>query len=168
MKTLSLTLALTAALLTPVLAQTPYQPGDKVMLQSCIETVRDINADPEADERASTSECIGLVAEACQMEASENQSTAGMVMCTSREINWWDELLNTNYIALKDAMGAEEFDKLRDAQRAWLAFRDTQCEFDYFYWREGTIRSLFGVSCQLDMTAERALALGEILDWTSF
>lgn len=168
MKKLLLSVAFTAALFSPAPAQTPYQPDDVIMLQSCLETVRDINNDPEAGERASANECIGIVSDACQMEASENQSTAGMVMCGSREISWWDELLNSHYISLKDALGAEEFDKLRTAQRAWLAYRDAQCEFDHFYWRDGTIRSLFSVSCQLNMTAERALALGDILEWTSF
>lgn len=162
-----------AFMLTPAVAQTPYKPADAQMLQSCLETAQeinadDINADDATQQHASTRDCIGIVTAACQEEAAENQTTIGMVMCTDREISWWDDQLNTRYVALQDALGTEEFDKLRTAQRTWLAYRDAQCEFDYFYWRDGTIRSVFGVSCQLQMTAERTLALGEILEWTSF
>lgn len=144
-----------------------YQAKDAALLQNCIETVRDINSDPENETNANTRECIGVAAKACMEESNENTTTFGMVTCTQREASWWDEYLNTLYTDLRGAIGEEEFDKLRISQRAWVSFRDATCEFEYFYWREGTIRSVIGADCLLQITAERALDLGEFIEWAS-
>lgn len=164
-RTLAAFLISLATLATATAQETTYQPQDAEHLQNCFETIGDINADPEGSRTANDRECIGVASSACQDEDPFNETTSGMAMCDQRETMWWDEMLNHNYAILKDALSAEEFDHLREAQRAWLAYREAECGFQYFYWRDGTIARIFVSSCHLHMTAERALDLGEVISW---
>ena len=160
-------LLISLALISPGASQeTSYQPQDAHLLQNCLETVRTINEDPENQQTVSFRECIGVAARACQDETEMSQTTVGMAQCNQRETMWWDEQLNDLYATISGSIGAQEFDELQKAQRAWIAFRDAECAFQYFYWREGTISRLFGSFCTLETTAERTLDLREVMSWT--
>jgi len=136
---------------------------DEIQMQQCIETVHDLQSDGE---NVSLKECIGAASRVC-MDEPGGQTTIGMTECTMRENAWWDQYLNFLYQDLKANLTSERFSKLRDAQRAWIAFRDEDCGFSYEYWKEGTIRSNIYSGCVLDKTANRALDLAEYLDWTN-
>jgi uncharacterized protein YecT (DUF1311 family) len=53
-------------------------------------------------------------------------------------------------------------DALRDAQRAWIAFRDADCAARYAMWQDGTIRTIVGANCHLTMTAQRTIELRDM------
>ncbi len=162
-----LALAIALTITTPVTAAEPaYSPEDAEHLQNCFEAVTDINLDQDDPATPRYRDCIGVASAACQ-EEPDGQTTMGMASCTMRETAWWDEMLNHNYTTLQNTLDAETFAALRTAQRAWMDFRDAECDFQYTYWQEGTIRSLYASSCQLQMTAERALALDAVIEWTS-
>lgn len=146
-------------------AEDGYTPEDAGLLEECLADARAVDAGPGIEKRAQFRGCIGMASEACQNESEENQTTIGMVACALREIDWWDEVLNARYAELKQKLGAEEFAELRKAQRAWVAYKDAECAYHYFYWRDGTVSQLTGSSCLLRLTAERAFDLGEFLDW---
>ena len=119
-------------------------------------------------DQAGPRSCIGILTTQCT-DKPEGQSTAGMVNCTYAEANAWDVLLNREYqTARAFALDADANDSpvyavraetLRDAQRAWIAFRDANCAAEYAAWGAGTIRQVIGASCHLQMTAERTLDL---------
>ncbi len=119
-----------------------------------------------------TPDCIGAAVNACQMQEG-GSTTIGTADCLISENAAWDELLNTNYQALRDGfrgrvgggqdLSGEELNiRLRDAQRAWIAFRDAECGFRYDIYRGGTIRSIVGANCLMTMTAQRALELRDL------
>jgi uncharacterized protein YecT (DUF1311 family) len=96
-----------------------------------------------------------------------------MTACTAAETEAWDRLLNEGYaeavlLARRRALLEEEAgatpppheDLLRDAQRAWLAFRDADCEQEAALWGEGSMRRIAAATCMLDRTATRTLELG--------
>ena len=104
------------------------------------------------------------------MEQPGGQTTVGMAECLGAETQAWDSLLNALWPRLKaaaqDADAVESpqdmglpgrAESLLAAQRAWIAFRDAECRHAYAQGGMGTIRTLYGASCQLDETAERAL-----------
>ncbi len=113
--------------------------------------------------------CIGSSANAC-MEATEGgTSTVGMGGCIRAELDEWDARLNSAYQARIEehrASDAEfepplpEAEALRDAQRAWIPWRDANCLYEISHWGGGTGGGPAGTSCQMYMTAERALELG--------
>lgn len=79
--------------------------------------------------------------------------TVEMHDCMNAEHALQDKRLNAAYkAALKVA--EERAGALKEAQRAWLKFRDLNCGF--FGGGEGTIAGIIGSSCVLNMTAERA------------
>ena len=46
-----------------------------------------------------------------------------------------------------------------EAQRAWIAFRDTACALDYAEWGSGSMRNIAWADCRMQMTAERTIEL---------
>ncbi len=98
----------------------------------------------------------------CLAGASSN---AAMHLCVAAERAHWDARLNAAYRAI---LGAGEFDargkqELREAQRAWVTFRDKGCdaEGDLFA-AGGTAAPLIASDCALAQTARRAADLERI------
>ncbi|MEM6385709.1 MAG: lysozyme inhibitor LprI family protein [Pseudomonadota bacterium] len=119
--------------------------------------------------------CKGQMAEACKNGEEGGWSTLGMVTCTMAETRAWDHYLNVEYRSalegLRDmdkdeAVHFPEFanraDSLRDAQRAWISFRDAECGLAYALWGSGSMRNIAASACQLDMTAARILMLKNV------
>ncbi len=146
-------IALALPLTGPALAQdTTFTPEDAKALSACTEQAEDQSA------------CIGTASDTC-MENDQGSTTIGISACLARETDWWDTRLNNAYSGLADTLDDESFAALKKAQHAWIAWRDSACEFEYTYWREGTIRSSFYGSCMLDLTARRAIDLQGYIDW---
>ncbi len=141
-----------------------FTSEDEMQMQQCVETVHEIQS---SGEEISLRECIGAASRIC-MEAPGGQTTIGMAQCTVQENAWWDTYLNFLYQDLKANLTTDQFKSLRDAQRAWITYRDAKCGFEYEYWKEGTIRSTIHSGCILNTTATRAIDLAGYLDWTNF
>jgi uncharacterized protein YecT (DUF1311 family) len=102
--------------------------------------------------------CIGAVTIPCQQEPG-GASTAGMVECNTREWAAWDEFLNRAYsAALKDAP-ENLATALREAQRAWLQWREKSCALPALENEGGTIVGPLYTGCMLEATARQALSL---------
>ncbi|MCB1388101.1 MAG: DUF1311 domain-containing protein [Rhodobacteraceae bacterium] len=147
---------------TPALAEAPYDAfmGD---IGGCFEAADGLDAG-----RA----CIGTGAGACFTGAPDGGTTVGMMFCLLAERDAWDRLLNAEYAharaagqRMDDADRADfpdtahRAEQVRDAQRAWIAFRDANCAMEYGAWGAGSMRQIAGADCQMRMTAERTLEL---------
>lgn len=126
--------------------------------------------------------CLVLAASASAAEPTLNcndaQSNLEMKMCAQRDFEAADKELNEVYAkAIKDARdtyqdsktlpGAEKMpnleDKLRGVQRAWLAYRDTNCEYQSLMYWGGSHASLAYGLCKVDMTKARTKELKELI-----
>lgn len=88
--------------------------------------------------------------------------TAGMVNCIGAETRIWDRRLNAAYAALMADPDHSAAAKglLREAQRAWIAYRDKACIAEGEMTAEGgTLAMVSRASCALQMTAQRATDL---------
>lgn len=116
--------------------------------------------------------CKGGMSQQCMEAEPGGFSTYGMVRCTAAETQVWDGFLNEVYqdqMAGLKAMDEEEAkyfpefanraEALRTAQRAWIAFRDSECGLAYSMWGSGSMRQIAGAACHMEMTADRAIAL---------
>jgi uncharacterized protein YecT (DUF1311 family) len=114
---------------------------------------------------AAEAACAGQEANVCQ-GLSGGSTTIGIVTCLSAETAVWDAMLNEEYGKARVVFGQIGGDELqvslRDAQRAWIAFRDAECAMLYQKNIGGTIRSLVSASCKMNMTASRAIALRDL------
>lgn len=87
-------------------------------------------------------------------EQSCDGSTYEMVECLKTKTAQWDKRLNIAYRKALDAAQPKQHEQLRQAQRAWIAYRDANC----LYWGlgEGTIARIQAGDCMYRMTKERA------------
>lgn len=68
----------------------------------------------------------------------------------------WDEYLEEGDIPAADA--------LRDAQRAWITFRDKACEAEGYAMRGGSAEPLLVNGCLARLTQERTAQLQELVE----
>lgn len=88
--------------------------------------------------------------------------TVAMADCASAEIEVQDARLNAAYQQVMRGLEEGPRQKLRDAQRAWIKFRDTKCAAESQ--GGGTMDMLNGGSCILEATARRATELQAMRD----
>jgi uncharacterized protein YecT (DUF1311 family) len=110
------------------------------------------------------SACIGLIGDKCA--DAPGATTISIVECHSREQSIWDEWLNAWYEEaqgrLKDNAGASA--ALKEAQRAWIAYRDAKCGFWSKLYEGGTFASVAAGDCMRVTTGMRAIEMRAIAD----
>lgn len=84
--------------------------------------------------------------------------TFDMADCIRGELVVQDRKLNEAYRALQKSLTKERRDQLTKAQRAWIAFRDANCDFQ-FDPEGGSMARLNAEYCMLSTTAHRAQEL---------
>ncbi|WP_408608265.1 lysozyme inhibitor LprI family protein [Caballeronia insecticola] len=62
-----------------------------------------------------------------------------------------DDKLNATYRALLSKISKDGAEKLRTAQRAWITWRNAQCEFDTMGTRDGSINTTVYLMCVEDL-----------------
>jgi len=126
-------------------------PKDAAAIRACAEKFADNFTEGER-------RCLfALVADPCS-KSKAGQTGHGSAECFRIEQEIWDELLNENFRALREALDDEQKEKLRDMQRAWIAYRNTTCEF-YYHKIQGTMATSMTAACLARETARRALLL---------
>jgi len=139
-------------------------PEDRAAIAKCLDKAK--------KDKAGAETCIGTVQKPC-LDAPDGQSTLGMKICSGRETAVWDERLNNAYQALlRGDLGNTEAqrgvrkltgaDIIRDAQRAWIAFRDKKCDAAGLPMEGGTGAGILTSDCYLTETARQAIWLEEI------
>ena len=116
--------------------------------------------------------CMFKSSQMCQDAEEGGGSTLGMTTCNHAETMAWDVLLNEEYQATMawakafDADDSHSFPEfanreatLREAQRAWITYRDAECGLQYAIWGAGSMRHISGTACMLRETAERTIEL---------
>jgi uncharacterized protein YecT (DUF1311 family) len=87
--------------------------------------------------------------------------TPAMIDCISAELKRQDALLNQNYRQLMASLSAGRKKALQEAQRAWIKFRDTNCDF-YYDPGGGSAARIDANECLLNATADRAKELAQL------
>jgi len=100
---------------------------------------------------------FNLVADPCT-KRTKIASDRDRMECFDLERAIWDDLLNENFKTLREGLDDDQRNKLRDMQRAWIAYRDTTCGF-YYDKIQGTMANMMIAACQARETARRAILL---------
>ncbi len=98
-----------------------------------------------------------LVADPCMGDPG-SKSDGQMADCYEIEGAVWDDLLNANYKTLLGELDADQTAKAKAMQRAWIAYRDTTCQF-YYDKIQGSMAGMMIAACTTRETARRALLL---------
>jgi uncharacterized protein YecT (DUF1311 family) len=95
--------------------------------------------------------------------ASFSQTTLEMKEDASRAYGVSDKAMNTAYTELMGILNAEGKKRLKEAQRAWIAYRDAQAGFDCHHLAGGTMEGLEQIGALNLLTQERTKRLREDL-----
>lgn len=98
-------------------------------------------------------------------DCSDEVSTNAIFQCEAANLEAEDKRLNDLYkqaSAKLDKIGQK---KLQAAQRAWITFRDANCEVAADEMRGGTFEKVLRVSCHASETKDRADALQDIVEF---
>ncbi|MER2535697.1 MAG: lysozyme inhibitor LprI family protein [Rhizobiaceae bacterium] len=95
-----------------------------------------------------------------------DESQAGMNICAAADHQAADRKLNKAYgdIMKRLSDDADARKRLQAAQRAWIAFRDAECDFSTADSREGTIYPALYSECLTALTDERTGQLSGYLN----
>lgn len=92
---------------------------------------------------------------------NQKDNTLEIVDCIEVRTKVWDGRLNQAYKALttmlRDPSMKAQIAPLKDAQKAWIKYRDANCAF--YAAGQGTITQIETASCMRDMTQARAIEL---------
>lgn len=135
----------------PGLAQSSVNRKDAAAIRACAEKYADNVDDGER-------RCVfTLVSDPC-LKRRETQPDASRAECFRSEQAIWDDLLNENFQKLREGLDDGQKEKLRDMQRAWVAYRDSTCQF-YYDKIQGSMATTMIAACLARETARRALLL---------
>ncbi len=105
----------------------------------------------------------GLSTQYSQCMDNSGGVTVSMLDCIAAETKLQDDRLNMAYKEAMSQLSAERKKQLKEAQRAWIKFRDANCDF-YFDPEGGTSASVMASDCVMSETAERAAELEGFLE----
>jgi uncharacterized protein YecT (DUF1311 family) len=125
----------------PAIAQKEFEPtaAERKTIGDCIDKTA---GDSELEQM---SKCIGLIADPCV--DAPNANTFTIVACN---------------MAIKGDTGAAA--ALKDAQRAWIQFRDAKCGYWEKRYEGGTFASVATGNCTRIETGRRALEMRAIFE----
>jgi uncharacterized protein YecT (DUF1311 family) len=86
-------------------------------------------------------------------------TTAATTDCFDREYKNADAELNRIYKLAFTGLDAKAADNLRKAQRAWIVYRDAQCDAEYAKWGGGSGGPAAHLACLLRLTQLRTREL---------
>jgi uncharacterized protein YecT (DUF1311 family) len=92
------------------------------------------------------------------------QSQSAMNRCAAEDYANVDRALNRVYDAYRARLGDEQQRQLREAQSAWVRFRDLSCQFESSAVKRGSAYPLILQSCLARMTRARLRQLSILAD----
>ena len=87
------------------------------------------------------------------------QTQFEMNQCAGKDYKAADAALNQVYQRLLTMLDDEEQAQLKEAQTAWIKYRDLNCDFVGDQFKGGTMRPMVYANCLADMTRKRTTEL---------
>ncbi|RWA73233.1 MAG: DUF1311 domain-containing protein [Mesorhizobium sp.] len=87
------------------------------------------------------------------------KTQADLATCTAKDTASADAALNAVYKALSGHLAPADQQRLRDAQRAWIPFRDKECAFRTQPYADGSVYSSLVETCKAELTQARLAQL---------
>jgi uncharacterized protein YecT (DUF1311 family) len=90
---------------------------------------------------------------------ADPQTQTEMTQCAAEAYKAADAVLNQVYKQLVAKLETEEKAQLKEAQTAWLKYRDTNGDFVADQYKGGTMRPMIYANCLEDVTSKRTAEL---------
>lgn len=88
----------------------------------------------------------------------EGRTQADLTACAAEELARADTRLNERYQQLLRELAPEpnRVEALREAQRAWIRFRDAECDYEASAFEGGSMQPMVDALCVAQLTQDRA------------
>jgi uncharacterized protein YecT (DUF1311 family) len=97
-----------------------------------------------------------------QRDPCKGETTFEMKQCSAKKYKQADDELNKTYQQLMSKLDDDGHrTSLKTAQQAWLKYRDSNCDFESYLNRGGSIYSVIVTECMSAMTTSRTKELKE-------
>jgi uncharacterized protein YecT (DUF1311 family) len=83
-----------------------------------------------------------------------------MSACAHREYEAADAELNKAYNRLASKLDADARARLKEAELAWIKYRDANCEYESAFYLGGTMRPMIQSLCLARVTKARTAEIG--------
>lgn len=104
---------------------------------------------------------IGITAKPVFAQCEDKKATADQIECLGTALKKADAELNRIYQNTRKELSPEDAARLRKAQRAWLAYRDAQCDAEQKHYEGGSIAPVLFARCRLALTQRRSKEIKE-------
>ncbi len=92
-----------------------------------------------------------------------NQPQSALTQCHAERLEGWDRLLNEVYQRVIGTLDTEGEENLREAQRAWITYRDLTCRMERARYEGGSIAPMIELTCLTRLTERRTRDLEEYM-----
>lgn len=122
-----------------------------------------------SQDKASQQHAIDIDLEQCHA-VLENQTAAGMIECEYTARIAWDKEMNKYYKLLMEILKPTEKKLLKESQRAWLEYRDSEMNFASTFYKnmEGTAWLVVHAGRLTAIVKQRTLELEEYHEMATF
>lgn len=97
-------------------------------------------------------------------------TTRDVEQCLAADLARADAELNRYYTAAVARLTRDQepttLAKLRTSERAWIAYRDAECDAVYENWKGGTIRGAMALGCRTALTKARTMTIWQ--NWLTY
>jgi uncharacterized protein YecT (DUF1311 family) len=100
-------------------------------------------------------------AHAAEQDCANEKTYMEMTMCAGAKFQQADKKLNATYKALLPKLDENGRNTLKEAQRAWVKFRDAECKYRASPSEGGAIWPMEEASCSTSLTLDRINDLSE-------
>jgi uncharacterized protein YecT (DUF1311 family) len=105
---------------------------------------------------------VGMAPSIAEADCYDSPVQADLNACAGAELKIADAQLNAAYAAVRQRLSEDGQKRLRDAERAWIAYRDAECMFRSSGDDGGSAAVMVDVQCQAELTQERAKYLESV------
>ncbi|RIY02782.1 DUF1311 domain-containing protein [Aureimonas flava] len=104
---------------------------------------------------------LAAPARAQEVDCTDPQTQTALTHCAAADADAADETLNALYGQVRERLADDRggLDLLRDAQRAWIAYRDAECAFRASAVQGGSAQPMVEAQCLADTSRARSADL---------
>lgn len=92
-------------------------------------------------------------------DCSRLDTQTALNICAGENFKQADAELNAAYAILLGRISLKGREKLQEAQRSWIKYKDAQCAFDTMGTIGGSIHSMIAAQCLTDLTEQQTKRL---------
>lgn len=102
---------------------------------------------------------LAPLAHAAEVDCKNANTQTDMNICATQDFKHSDTLLNQAYKLKMSQLNADQQKKLKVAQRSWIAFRDSDCDFQSSGVEGGSVQPMVYAQCLQAKTEQRTAEL---------